>query len=262
MVVILLIAGCSVGLNAKVTDTPAGSEEPFDESSGWGGYPSPELSGDISDGRDSGITSSTDPTDGTDTATESMGGTTTDTGMEIRDPPDPVELTATDSTDFDKLSDTNEFTFFSDNGDRVQIEPLRNENFPEDYDWCDAGSDATLNANQQWARAEVIPEIDPWTYDITIDAVTENDGEPTFQLVIDDVVVEEWTAGTTSETFADVTHTLTDVVTSEGDGIEVRSRAVSNLSLTEDGGCRTWSPAYAWARGRWKSLTFTPAKPS
>lgn len=55
---------------------------------------------------------------------------------------------------------------------------------------------------------------------------------------------------------ADYEHRFKKVAVRIAAKIEMRSKAHSNLGVVEAPGCRTFSLAYAWARGRWRSLSF------
>lgn len=180
------------------------------------------------------------------------------------DPPAAATYTAVDDGDFVLLGDDDEFTTFSDNGDRVQILPLRDENFPPDVDYCTVGSDDELNGLQQWARAQLVPVVPKtWVYDVTLTAVVEEDGESEFALVVNGEIVDTVTNPVTDTTpglddMDDYAHVWESVPLYEGDTVEVWGKAHSNLGLEEAAGCRDWSPTYAWARGRWRLLELAP----
>ena len=175
------------------------------------------------------------------------------------DPPPPASFSAIDDANFGRLPDDDEFTDFSINGNRLQIIPLRDENFPADVDYCTAGSDEVLNEEQQWARARLLGAPKTWYYDVTITMVAEEDGESEFGLAVDGRLVGTTSAPPTASTpgvgdMDDATFTWEMVPISAGSEVEVWGRAHSNFALEEAPGCRDWSPTYAWARGRWRQL--------
>lgn len=196
---------------------------------------------------------------------ESSGSSDSTGGLELEgDPPAAASYTATDDGDFSLLGDDDMFTTFSDNGNRVQILPLRDENFPPDINYCTVGSDEELNDLQQWARAQLVPAVPKtWYYDVTITTVVEEDGESEFALVVNGEIVETMTNPVTDSTpgvedMDDHAHTWEMVPLLEGDTVEIWGKAHSNLTLEEGAGCRNWSPTYAWARGRWRELALAP----
>ena len=183
-----------------------------------------------------------------------------DSGLDLMgDPPATASFEAIDGGDFELLGDNDEFTFFTVNGRRLQIIPLRSENFDPGVDYCRVGSDAELNDLQQWARARLRAPLRTWYYDVTIETVAEEDGESAFQLVINGEVQGEFTNPVTDDTpgvgdMDGVRHTWERIPIREGDRVEVYAKAHSNLTLIEGAACRTWRDTYAWARGRWLSL--------
>lgn len=225
------------------TSDPGSTEGPSSADSTTGGPPDPTTG-----------SSGPDPSGGSSTG-----------GLELEgDPPAPASYTAVDDGDFTLLGDNDDFTNFSDNGNRVQILPLRDENFPPGVDYCTVGSDAQLNDLQQWARAQLQPTVPKtWYYDVTITAVAEEDGESEFALVVNGEIVDTMTTPVTDRTpgvgdMDDYAHIWEGVPLFLGDTIEIWGKAHSNLGLEEGAGCRNWSPTYAWARGRWRLLDLAP----
>lgn len=181
------------------------------------------------------------------------------------DPPPERIYRAGDDADFMLLGDDDAFTSFSVEGSRVQVLPLRDENFPEDVNYCRAESDDELNGLQQFARARLVAVSQSWLYDVTLDAVAESDGESVYQLVVNGEVVAESSNPPTASTAGlgdmdSYEHTWNAVVLRDTDEVELRAKAHSNLTLIEGAACRTWDDTYAWARGRWLTLRLTPAE--
>lgn len=161
------------------------------------------------------------------------------------------------------LADNDQFTNFSGESP-FSIAPLRDENFPEGFDFCTAaGGDAEINRKQQMARARLKAELKTWYYDVTLRSVPEEDGITPYELVVDGEVVREFSTpevGTQGAVDREVFLTVWEGVPIQaGQSVEIRSRAQSNFALTEDAGCRSGSgfaETYAWARARFDGLVF------
>lgn len=255
---LVLLSACKGG---AAEDDGASSMASTDESTDGDTDDSTGESESTSTGETTESTESTDTTESTET-TESTD-TTEDSedatdGLELEgDPPEPRTYVAVEGGDFTLLADDDAYTDFSPNGDRLQILPLRPENFPPEVDYCTEGSDAALNDLQQWARARLNDEPKTWYYDVTLETVLEEDGESEYALVLNGEIVETLTNPVTepADDMNDHTVTWTMVAIEAGDVVEVWGKAHSNLVLEEPPGCRDWSPTYAWARGRWKALS-------
>lgn len=208
-------------------------------------------------GTDGGSSTGSEPTAGTAT----VGGSGETTGA--ADVPPAREFRAVNENDFALLPDNADFTNFQvEGGERLQIPPLREQNFPNDLDYCSAGSDAELNAAQQWARARLGPSLEPWTYRVQLTVYAEEDGESPFAVAINGAPVAELAAPSTDEPGVADLETTTivfqEVSIAETDTVEIWAKAHSNLALEEGAECRNWSPTFAWARGRWVSVRFEP----
>lgn len=94
-------------------------------------------------------------------------------------------------------------------------------------------------------------------YDITIAAMTEEDGEPLYRLLVNGQTLGTYRAsyiGEDSEQdLRPENHTWRGISLTTGDEIAIESNAHTNGEIPENGGT-------AWARGRWQSLSFTPAQ--
>ncbi|WP_010178026.1 hypothetical protein [Glaciecola sp. HTCC2999] len=94
------------------------------------------------------------------------------------------------------------------------------------------------------------------TYDITITIMTEEDGEPTYRLLVNNEIVDTYRApylgkGSASD-LQPHKHTWQNIKLAPGDTIGIASNAHTNGEIPEHGGT-------AWARGRWQSLNISPA---
>lgn len=208
-------------------------------------------------------TAATDETTRGDVSSSTTSSDTSSTstgGLDLEgDPPLPASYQAADEADFERLPDDDAFTDFAVEGNRLQILPLRDENFPPDLDYCTVGSDAELNDLQQWARAQLQADLQTWYYDVTLTVVAEEDGESAFGLAIDGELFAMASAPSTKSTrgvgdMDDTTVTWEMVPIEAASVVEIWARAHSNFALEEPAGCRQWSPTYAWARGRWRQL--------
>lgn len=96
-------------------------------------------------------------------------------------------------------------------------------------------------------------------YDITITAMTEEDGEPLYRLLINGVIHGTYRSSYIGPDHElDLTgesHTWRGIPLNKGDTIAIESGAHTNGEVPENGGT-------AWARGRWQSLSLAPAATS
>jgi len=240
---------------------PAGSES--SEQTGTGGGEGMGASGNSTGGRDGsevgsgGLDGGGDPEGGT-------GGSADELEL-VGDAPARQDFPATNEF-WQRLADSDEFTNFGGSSP-FSIAPLREENFPPNYDFCSAeGGDAELNGEQQWARAELKASLKTWYYDITLVAVPEEDGHTPYQLLLDGEVVREFTSPETgtggAEDLEDFEHVWTRVPIEADQSVEIRAKANSNLEIPEAPGCRTGSgfaSSWAWARGRFNGLVLRPS---
>lgn len=264
----LLIAACDGGGDGTAAASSGGSdmtasstgENTAESSSGGTTSTSTSASTSTSTSTPTSTSTSNPGTTAASETTQSTEASSSSGGLPLEgDPPAPASYSAIDDSSFERLPDGDEFTDFSVNGNRLQILPLRDENFLPDFDYCTAGSDDTLNEQQQWARARLIGDPKTWYYDVTLTMVAEEDGESEFGLAIDGELVGTTSAPATLTTpdvgdMDDATFTWEMVPIVAGAQVEVWGRAHCNFELEEAAGCRTWSPTYAWARGRWRQL--------
>lgn len=204
------------------------------------------------------------PQDEQDTSKQDNGKDTTDPKPE-GPPPQTQSFSAVNESHFELLADNSEYTNFSvEKSGAVQVKPLEPKNFPDGYSWKSAsGKDKELNEKQQFARAKLKGKLKTWYYDVTITTLPEEDGECPYQLVLNDKIVKEYTNPKTGGGIKDrvpYDHTWKKVMIRDGDVVEIRSRAHSNLKMKEGAAGRSFSPTYAWARARWKGVKFAPSK--
>lgn len=111
-------------------------------------------------------------------------------------------------------------------------------------------------ANEQYrdkfARATKTFDGEAGTYDVTIVALGEIDGECIYRLLINGNIIGIKENARTTDDYGEQAHVFKDVVIPEGATLSVDASAVSNGLIPENGG-------FAYARGRWRSLTVSTA---
>ncbi len=100
----------------------------------------------------------------------------------------------------------------------------------------------------KFGRATTVFENPTGTYDVTITALGETDGDGEFRFLVDGEVLGAGINEPTNVDFQEQLHTFENITISEGALIAVESIAVSNGLIPE-------GDAYAYARGRWTRLT-------
>ncbi len=90
------------------------------------------------------------------------------------------------------------------------------------------------------------------TYDITLTTLTETDGESTYRLLIGGKVVGTYTNPATQNDYQPAGHTWRNVAVKKDDVIQVEFNTASNKKQPEGSG-------FAYSRGRWTRLAFSPA---
>lgn len=100
----------------------------------------------------------------------------------------------------------------------------------------------------EFARATLVFEETAGTYDVTITALGETDGDGEFRFLVDGVVVGNAINEPATEDYGEQQHTFENISIPSGALIGVESVAVSNGLIPEGDG-------YAYARGRWTTLT-------
>jgi len=92
------------------------------------------------------------------------------------------------------------------------------------------------------------------TYDVTLNTLGEEDGDGEYRVIVNNVVVGTVINDPTTAAFEAQSHTLTDIFVPPGATLSVESNAVSNGLIPEGDG-------FAFARGRWRSLTLQNDNP-
>ncbi len=111
---------------------------------------------------------------------------------------------------------------------------------------------SNLTYRDKFAQAILSESVSAGTYDVSITAMGELDGNCTYQLVVDGVLIGSKTNSATTTDYALQEHTFSGVAIPANAEITVKSNDESNELIPEDGG-------WAYARGRWTTLTFAPA---
>ncbi|MGC6505976.1 MAG: hypothetical protein ACON39_05325 [Coraliomargaritaceae bacterium] len=118
------------------------------------------------------------------------------------------------------------------------------------------GSVLGINAAQakrrnKYARAELAQGLEAGLYDVTITTITEIDGESTYRLLINGQQVAVYQNPTVGEArdLKPHQHVWQKIQIESGDTIAIESNSHSNDRIPEGDG-------FAWARGRWKDLSF------
>lgn len=104
----------------------------------------------------------------------------------------------------------------------------------------------------KFARATKTFDGEAGTYDVTIVALGEVDGECIYRLSINGNIIGIKENARTNNDYGEQEHVFKDVVIPAGATISVDASAVSNRLIPENGG-------FAYARGRWRSLSVSTA---
>lgn len=101
----------------------------------------------------------------------------------------------------------------------------------------------------EFAAGETIFTGPSGTYDVIITTMTEVDGESTYRLIVDGKKIGEFQNPETEEDYKQVRHRWKNVQIDHGDELLVAYNSHSNGKIPEGN-------AYAYSRGRWRSLAF------
>lgn len=101
-----------------------------------------------------------------------------------------------------------------------------------------------------FARAELPFDGAAGSYNVTITALGETDGEGEYRLWVDDTLIGSAFNESATEDYGDQPHTFYDVYIPAGATIAIESNAVTNGLIPEGDGT-------AFARGRWRLLTIS-----
>jgi hypothetical protein len=102
----------------------------------------------------------------------------------------------------------------------------------------------------KFARAQTVFNGPAGTYDVTVTALRELDGECTYRFLVNGSIVGTAQNSTTSSDYTPQEHVFQNIEIPAGATIAVESNTDSNGLVPEGGG-------FAWARGRWTTLTLT-----
>ena len=107
----------------------------------------------------------------------------------------------------------------------------------------------------KWAKASIAFKGKSGKYDLTITTLTEEDGECTYKLFINDKEVGKYQNPRVKKDKDSEPnkHTWKGITVNAGDKISVASNSHSNGIIPENG-------AFAWARGRWRQLELFAVK--
>ena len=109
--------------------------------------------------------------------------------------------------------------------------------------------DAAVTAHRdRFARAVATFAGAPGVHDLTLETLAETDGETVYRVFVDDVLVGSVTNAPVDVDFTAQRHVFDGIELATGSRIAIESKAVSNGLIPEGEG-------YAFARGRWRSLT-------
>ena len=109
--------------------------------------------------------------------------------------------------------------------------------------------DASVIANRgKFARATTTFTGTPGTYDVTIRALQETDGECSVRLLLNGAVLGNSTNNRTSVDYTPQDHTFPGITIPAGATLGVETNSASNGLIPENSG-------FAYARGRWTTLT-------
>lgn len=107
---------------------------------------------------------------------------------------------------------------------------------------------ANESYRDRFARATRVFDGESGLYDVTLTTLGELDGEGTYRLFLDDVLIGEVSNASTDTDYAEQTWVFDNIAIDTGMVIGVASTAVSNDLIPEGDG-------FAFARGRWRALT-------
>lgn len=155
-----------------------------------------------------------------------------------------VAVHADDTIIYDAIDDFN----IIDAGDVPYYQDERNDSL---------GIDArVLEYRNLFARATITFDGSSGNYDVSINPISEEDGEPLYRLLINGETVGVYRSsyiGKGSEKdLKPETHTWKNIALNQGDKISIESAAHTNGEIPEHGGT-------AWARGRWQQIELSPA---
>ncbi|MGL1903518.1 MAG: glycoside hydrolase family 16 protein [Fibrobacterales bacterium] len=152
-------------------------------------------------------------------------------GENLQKPSTGGDLTLYPLTDFTAVTATGYVPYFEeDNNSAIAVDP-------DEYPNGVAAASATFTGESG-------------TYDITITTLLENDGEPTYAILVDGMDRGSFTNPTSSGGFTPYTHTWKGVSINKGGTLFIEFNSNSNGDVLMDDGTPDW------AKGRWTRLDF------
>lgn len=123
----------------------------------------------------------------------------------------------------------------------------------------DARGTLAINAaveeyRDKFARATATYNGDGGVYDLTLNTLGELDGDCEYRVLVNGVVVGTVTNDPVTTDYTEQFHTFPDITVPAGATLSIESNALSNGLIPE-------GDAYAFARGRWRSLTLQNDSP-
>ncbi|MEM0964930.1 MAG: DUF5060 domain-containing protein [Verrucomicrobiota bacterium] len=154
------------------------------------------------------------------------------------------ELLVFDSHSYSAMRDFDRFLAAESDGEVDYYKDRKRRAFA-----IDAG---VVSNRDRFARASIPFDGTPGTYDLTLTALRELDGECSYRLLVNGEVIGEATNAMTDVDYAPQEHQFRSVRIPTGAILSVESNAVTNGKIPEGDGT-------AFARGRWTKLELSPA---
>jgi len=114
---------------------------------------------------------------------------------------------------------------------------------------------STVSYRDKFARAQLTFSGTAGNYDVTITSLRELDGECTYRFLVNGSVVGTAQNSTTTTDYNPENHIFRNITIPAGATLAVESNTDSNGLVPEGDG-------FAWARGRWTTLTLSPPEES
>ena len=145
-----------------------------------------------------------------------------------------AELTYQAITDFDNIS-AGEVPYYIDTGGNRDVLAI---------------SATNAAYREKFARATRVFDAQSGIFDVTINALGEIDGEGEFRFLVNGELIGSAVNARVDQDWGVQQHVFEDITLTTGDVLGVESNAVSNGLIPEH-------DAFAFARGRWRTLTLT-----
>ena len=108
--------------------------------------------------------------------------------------------------------------------------------------------DASIYKNRFGATRKIFDGVNGF-YNISVTSLTEIDGESTYRLRINNILIGEFQNPVSSTDYEEYIHTFENILVETGDIIQIESNTHSNGTIPE-------GDAFAFSRGRWRSIDF------